>query len=54
MAARHARRLFDVADRTSGDLVVAESHFLGDTAAEGNAQIGQQLFARDRKLIAFG
>jgi len=37
--ARHARRLFDVADRTGGDLVVAKGHFLGDAAAEGNAQI---------------
>ena len=52
--ARHAGRLFDVARRAGGNLVVTEHKLFGDAPAEGDAQIGQHLLARYRKLIALG
>ena len=38
--------MLDVGLRAGGDLVVAEDQFLGDAAAEGDAEIGMQLLAR--------
>src|SRR6202789_3631617 len=52
--ARHAGRHLDVAGGAGGDFLVAEDQLLGNAPAEGDAQIGQHLLARQRKLVAFG
>ncbi len=48
---RHARCLADVVDGARCHLVVTEREFLGDAAAERDADVGQHLLARQRKRI---